>query len=392
MQTTLSAGVRAALAALTFFGRGPEQGRVQSRLRVAVMLTSGALGFGIDSSAILAAENGVEKVKEFGTWSMYCEKDNAGKCALVQAVHGGAGSDPRAWVQASVQPDDSGSLTFKFRVDRSVRLEPGVGVRIDDKQVGIAVPFRCEETYCEAGLSVSNATQPNEFGVELLTGKKIEFDVLFAEAMGVSGYRVPLNLSSLKDGVAELTSRQYQQDVASVAIPNSGPNSAKHLWGFLAGKGVNEDIVLRVEPTSWQVWDGETKSGAGYSASGRWSNDLTAKYTTSCTVRNRSGGQSVLSADVTIGNDLALPNDDQRRLRELIHDSKHCGAARLFVISDATDDDLERQQGVSAFELTAKKLSLARVLQDEGVPKDHIVSGSRDGKLLLYLPSSAGPH
>jgi hypothetical protein len=38
-----------------------------------------------------------------------------------------------------------------------------------------------DETFCEASLSVSNAAQPNEFGVNLLTGKVMEFDVFFED-------------------------------------------------------------------------------------------------------------------------------------------------------------------------------------------------------------------
>jgi invasion protein IalB len=367
---------REAVSAITPYARC----RKSRRLSTALVLIAGA-GFGIEAPWVSAYATQIEKVKEFGDWTMYCEKDKGSRCTLVQSVSAETDADPRAWVKAGIQSDDSGSLTFKFRIERSARLEPGVGVRIDQKQVGVAVPFRCEENYCEAGISVSNATQPNEFGVELLTGKEMAFDILFTDKQGVNGYRVPLNLSSLKDGVAELTFRQYQQEIArnEFTDPRPSGNAPRASWNFLAERGQKQEFV--VVSTSWNL-DGSAKTTDKYQTSDD------KQYATACTVRDPSGAEKVLSTNVAVGNDLTLLNDDQHKLQELIRDAKDCGAGRLFVIKDTPDTG--QGNGISFFERVAKKLTLAKALQEEGVPKDHIRSTDSGGNLLIDLPPTIG--
>ncbi len=348
---------------------------VPHTLRKNAILFAGAFTLAVHAyaTAALAGEKKLEKVKQFGDWSMYCENgddDQSGKCALVQSVLGGPGSDPRAWVKASVQTDASGAMTFKFRVDRGVRLEPGVSVRIDQKQVGVAVPFKCEEAFCEASVGVSNALQPNEFGVDLLTGNVIEFDVFFEDSKGAGGYRIPLTLSSLRDGVAELASKAHEAQLVAMSATEGLKEQWKrdqigslkkttYTWDFLLDDKAKSDLALRIEPTLWtpMIASDDNVYAKPWKTTGEL--NLQKKYTTRCMVTETAGHNIALGADVKIGPELKLAGEYQNKIKQLVNESKNCGRTNFFVIM-VGNGDVEKGIKFNSFERTAKTLKSSK--------------------------------
>lgn len=149
------------------------------------------------SAAALAAEDGTVKAQH-GDWQVVCKDPPPGAkgdvCALVQSVT----AEDRNNVGLTVyfQKFANGQRVLRVFAPVGVLLPPGLGLKIDDKDVGHAPFLRCQNFACYAQVVVEDALVE-----KLKTGKTAIFIIFQTEEAGIG---IPISLAGFSDALAAL--------------------------------------------------------------------------------------------------------------------------------------------------------------------------------------------
>lgn len=169
--------------------------RVGLSLKSCIFLLA-AVSLGVGSSAH-AAEEGTVKAQH-GDWQVVCKDPPPGAkaevCALVQSVT----AEDRNNVGLTVyfQKFSNGTRVLRVFAPVGVLLPPGLGLKIDDKDVGHAPFLRCQNFACYAQVTVEDALIE-----KLKTGKTAIFIIFQSEEAGIG---IPISLAGFDKALAAL--------------------------------------------------------------------------------------------------------------------------------------------------------------------------------------------
>ena len=168
--------------------------RTNSSLIGSILIAAHA-AFGLTGA--WAAEEGTVKAQH-GDWQVVCKDPPAGAkgevCALVQSVT----AEDRNNVGLTVyfQKFSNGSRVLRVFAPVGVLLPPGLGLKIDDKDVGHAPFLRCQNFACYAQVVVEDTLVE-----KLKTGKTAIFIIFQTEEAGIG---IPISLAGFAQALAEL--------------------------------------------------------------------------------------------------------------------------------------------------------------------------------------------
>jgi invasion protein IalB len=144
-----------------------------------------------------AAEDGTVKAQH-GDWQVVCKDPPPGAkgdvCALVQSVT----AEDRNNVGLTVyfQKFANGQRVLRVFAPVGVLLPPGLGLKIDDKDVGHAPFLRCQNFACYAQVVVEEPLVE-----KLKTGKTAIFIIFQTEEAGIG---IPISLAGFSEALAAL--------------------------------------------------------------------------------------------------------------------------------------------------------------------------------------------
>ncbi len=144
-----------------------------------------------------AAQEGTVK-GQHGDWQIVCKPPPPGAkseaCAAVQSVT----AEDRNNVGLTVyfQKFSNGARVLRVFAPLGILLPPGLGLKIDDKDVGHAPFLRCNNFSCFAQVVVDDA-----LAEKLKTGKTALFVIFQTEETGVG---IPISLAGLDQALAGL--------------------------------------------------------------------------------------------------------------------------------------------------------------------------------------------
>ena len=144
-----------------------------------------------------APEGGTVKAQH-GDWQVVCKPPPPGAkneiCALVQSVT----AEDRNNIGLTVyfQKFSDGRRVLRVFAPLGILLPPGLGLKIDDKDVGHAPFLRCHTFACYAQVTVDD-----KLVGQLQTGKTAIFIIFQTEEAGIG---IPISLNGFKEGVAAL--------------------------------------------------------------------------------------------------------------------------------------------------------------------------------------------
>lgn len=163
----------------------------------AICLLAALLGLALTTAHAGAAEDGTVKAQH-GDWQLVCKDPPPGAkgevCALVQSVT----AEDRNNVGLTVyfQKFSNGSRVLRVFAPVGVLLPPGLGLKIDDKDVGHAPFLRCQNFACYAQVTVEDALVE-----KLKVGKTAIFVIFQTEEAGIG---IPISLAGFAQGLAAL--------------------------------------------------------------------------------------------------------------------------------------------------------------------------------------------
>lgn len=135
---------------------------------------------------------------QHGDWQVVCKPPPAGAknevCALVQSVT----AEDRSNVGLTIyfQRFSNGVQVLRVFAPLGVLLPPGVGLKIDDADVGHAPFHRCQSFACYAQVTVDEKLLG-----QLSTGKTAIFIIFQTEEAGIG---IPISLAGFTDAIAAL--------------------------------------------------------------------------------------------------------------------------------------------------------------------------------------------
>lgn len=144
-----------------------------------------------------AAPDGAVKA-QFGDWQLICKPPAPGSkaetCALVQSVS----AEDRNNVGLTVyfQKFSNGTRVLRVFAPLGVLLPPGLGLKIDDKDVGHAPFLRCHSFACYA-----QVVAEDKLIEQLRTGKTAIFIIFQTEEAGIG---IPISLAGFGQALAAL--------------------------------------------------------------------------------------------------------------------------------------------------------------------------------------------
>jgi invasion protein IalB len=171
--------------------RPPLPGRLLAGLVWAAVLTMASA-----AGAVEAPEGTVKA--QHGDWQIVCKDPppgaKAGVCALVQSVT----AEDRNNIGLTVyfQKFSNGTRVLRVFAPLGVLLPPGLGLKIDDKDVGHAPFLRCHNFACYAQVVVEDPLVQ-----QLQTGKTAIFIIFQTEEAGIG---IPISLKGFAEALAEL--------------------------------------------------------------------------------------------------------------------------------------------------------------------------------------------
>ena len=176
-----------------------DPGRRRNRLAIAWVAAAFSTLAALDGTAASAqtTEDGTVKAQH-GDWQVVCKPPPPGSkaeaCALVQSVT----AEDRNNVGLTVyfQKFSDGRRVLRVFAPLGVLLPPGLGLKIDDKDVGHAPFLRCHSFACYAQVVLEDATIER-----LKTGKTAIFIIFQTEEAGIG---IPISLAGFKDALAQL--------------------------------------------------------------------------------------------------------------------------------------------------------------------------------------------
>lgn len=167
-----------------------------SSVAVALLLTALALVSAQSANAVDAPEGTVKA--QHGDWQVVCKDPppgaKAGVCALVQSVT----AEDRNNIGLTVyfQKFSNGTRVLRVFAPLGVLLPPGLGLKIDDKDVGHAPFLRCHNFACYAQVVVEDPLVE-----QLKTGKTAIFIIFQTEEAGIG---IPISLKGFAEALAAL--------------------------------------------------------------------------------------------------------------------------------------------------------------------------------------------
>src|SRR3954469_7830040 len=158
----------------------------------------GALGLvALAAGAAPAAAQGVVKSK-FGDWEMRCETPAGAsreQCALIQSI--AAEDKPNvSLVVIVLKTADGKARLLRVIAPLGVLLPAGLGLKIDNTDVGRAGFVRCLPTGC-----VAEVVMEDKLLDQMRTGQTATFIIYQTPEEGIG---IPLNLAGFKDGYEKL--------------------------------------------------------------------------------------------------------------------------------------------------------------------------------------------
>lgn len=135
---------------------------------------------------------------QHGDWQIVCKDPppgaKSGVCALVQSVT----AEDRNNIGLTVyfQKFSNGTRVLRVFAPLGVLLPPGLGLKIDDKDVGHAPFLRCHNFACYAQVVVEDALIE-----QLKTGKTAIFIIFQTEEAGIG---IPISLNGFGEALAAL--------------------------------------------------------------------------------------------------------------------------------------------------------------------------------------------
>jgi invasion protein IalB len=143
------------------------------------------------------AQEGTVKA-QFGDWQIVCKDPPPGAknevCALVQSVT--AEDKDNIGLTVYFQKFSNGTRVLRVFAPLGILLPPGLGLKIDDKDVGHAPFLRCHTFACYAQVVLDDPLV-----AQLENGKRAIFIIFQTEEAGIG---IPISLSGFKEGLAQL--------------------------------------------------------------------------------------------------------------------------------------------------------------------------------------------
>ena len=168
------------------------RGGRRSALAVATLVAAGM------AHAAPAVQEGTVKAQH-GDWQVVCKPPPPGSkneaCAIVQSVT----AEDRNNVGLTVyfQKFSNGTRVLRVFAPLGILLPPGLGLKIDDKDVGHAPFLRCHNFACYAQVVVEDALVE-----KLRTGKTAIFIIFQTEEAGIG---IPISLAGFDKALASLS-------------------------------------------------------------------------------------------------------------------------------------------------------------------------------------------
>lgn len=155
-----------------------------------------ALTFATSAFAVDAPEGTVKA--QYGDWQVVCKDPPPGAknavCALVQSVT--AEDKNNIGLTVYFQKFSNGTRVLRVFAPLGVLLPPGLGLKIDDKDVGHAPFLRCHSFACYAQVVVEDSLVE-----QLKTGKNAIFIIFQTEEAGIG---IPISLKGFADALKDL--------------------------------------------------------------------------------------------------------------------------------------------------------------------------------------------
>ncbi|ADJ24705.1 Invasion associated locus B family protein [Hyphomicrobium denitrificans ATCC 51888] len=186
----------------------PHRGRAGTRI-LRRLLSAAVLGIvlaiaqavpsPLQSNSAFAVETPEGSVKsQHGDWQVVCKDPPAGSknpvCALVQSVT--AEDKNNIGLTVYFQKFSNGTRVLRVFAPLGVLLPPGIGLKIDDKDVGHAPFLRCHSFACYAQVVVDDPLIER-----LKTGKTAIFIIFQTEEAGIG---IPISLKGFGEAMGEL--------------------------------------------------------------------------------------------------------------------------------------------------------------------------------------------
>ena len=144
-----------------------------------------------------AAQEGTVK-GQHGDWQIVCKDPPPGAknevCALVQSVT--AEDKDNIGLTVYFQKFSNGTRVLRVFAPLGILLPPGLGLKIDDKDVGHAPFLRCHTFACYAQVVVEDPLIE-----QLKNGKTAIFIIFQAEEAGIG---IPISLAGFKEALVDL--------------------------------------------------------------------------------------------------------------------------------------------------------------------------------------------
>ena len=156
-----------------------------------------ALALGCSSGSPAASQTGTVKAQH-GDWQVVCKAPPPGArsevCALVQSVT----AEDRNNVGLTVyfQTFSNGTRVLRVFAPLGVLLPPGLGLKIDDRDVGNAPFLRCQNFACYA-----QVVAEDKLVEQLKSGKTAVFIIFQTEEAGIG---IPISLAGFDKAIAAL--------------------------------------------------------------------------------------------------------------------------------------------------------------------------------------------
>lgn len=166
----------------------------RAKFLIAAILVLAA--FALPAGAVEAPEGTVKA--QHGDWQVVCKDPppgaKAGVCALVQSVT----AEDRNNIGLTVyfQKFSNGTRVLRVFAPLGVLLPPGLGLKIDDKDVGHAPFLRCHNFACYAQVVVEDPLIE-----QLKTGKTAIFIIFQTEEAGIG---IPISLTGFSEALGSL--------------------------------------------------------------------------------------------------------------------------------------------------------------------------------------------
>ena len=168
-------------------------GRTAHAAVLAILLCAGL----VPAALAVDAPEGTVK-SQHGDWQVVCKDPPAGSkngvCALVQSVT--AEDKNNIGLTVYFQKFSNGTRVLRVFAPLGVLLPPGLGLKIDDKDVGHAPFLRCHNFACYAQVVVDDPLVE-----QLKTGKTAIFIIFQTEEAGIG---IPISLAGFGDALAAL--------------------------------------------------------------------------------------------------------------------------------------------------------------------------------------------